>query len=151
MSSVKENEINADRCEKHLTCDLLIFSSCAAAADVLCSWRVWGEHSLRLAVWWSLRRRCHICKFLSLQVQATAASAILHLTSFITKHCQQPQATRNVCDSDLVLFSQAIKTVSSDSERFNDRVAEIKARPKVEWVPKPWPPKSEYSLPATKT
>uniref|UniRef100_A0A8D0D2T7 Uncharacterized protein n=1 Tax=Sander lucioperca TaxID=283035 RepID=A0A8D0D2T7_SANLU len=26
--------------------------------------------------------------------------------------------------------------------RFNDRIAEIKARPKTEWAPKPWPPKS---------
>ncbi|XP_042273995.1 protein MGARP isoform X6 [Thunnus albacares] len=36
----------------------------------------------------------------------------------------------------------AYNTVSSDHARFNERVAEIKARPKTEWVPKPWPPKS---------
>ncbi|XP_046907936.1 protein MGARP isoform X4 [Hypomesus transpacificus] len=36
----------------------------------------------------------------------------------------------------------AYSTVTSDHERFNDRVAEINARPKTEWTPKPWPPKS---------
>ncbi|XP_059201916.1 protein MGARP isoform X3 [Centropristis striata] len=38
--------------------------------------------------------------------------------------------------------SYAYSTVSSDSARFNERVAEINARPKTEWTPKPWPPKS---------
>ncbi|XP_036407657.1 protein MGARP-like isoform X4 [Megalops cyprinoides] len=37
----------------------------------------------------------------------------------------------------------AYKTVTSDHERFNDRVSEIRARPKTEWQPKPWPPKGE--------
>ncbi|XP_010749872.1 protein MGARP isoform X6 [Larimichthys crocea] len=37
----------------------------------------------------------------------------------------------------------AVKTVSSDAARFNDRVAEIKARPKSEWQPRPWPHKSQ--------
>ncbi|KAK7137817.1 hypothetical protein R3I94_013458 [Phoxinus phoxinus] len=34
------------------------------------------------------------------------------------------------------------RTVVSDKERFDDRINEIKARPKSEWKPKPWPPKS---------
>ncbi|XP_034398710.1 uncharacterized protein si:ch211-235e9.8 isoform X8 [Cyclopterus lumpus] len=38
--------------------------------------------------------------------------------------------------------SYTYSTVNTDSARFNDRVAEINARPKTEWVPKPWPPKS---------
>ncbi|XP_064200384.1 protein MGARP isoform X4 [Anguilla rostrata] len=33
------------------------------------------------------------------------------------------------------------KTVNSDQARFHDRLSEISARPKVEWEPKPWPPK----------
>ncbi|XP_041693043.1 protein MGARP isoform X2 [Coregonus clupeaformis] len=33
-------------------------------------------------------------------------------------------------------------TVTTDHARFNDRVADINARPKTEWAPKPWPPKS---------
>ncbi|XP_034546611.1 protein MGARP isoform X4 [Notolabrus celidotus] len=40
-------------------------------------------------------------------------------------------------------ISYVYSTVSSDSARFNERVAEIKARPKTEWVPKPWPPKRD--------
>ncbi|KAM7388895.1 hypothetical protein PAMP_022901 [Pampus punctatissimus] len=36
----------------------------------------------------------------------------------------------------------AYNTVTSDSIRYNDRIAELNARPKTEWVPKPWPPKS---------
>ncbi|XP_070818231.1 uncharacterized protein mgarpa isoform X4 [Chaetodon auriga] len=39
-------------------------------------------------------------------------------------------------------LAYAFSTVSSDSARFNDRISEINARPKTEWVPKPWPPKS---------
>ncbi|XP_056145033.1 apoptosis-inducing factor 1, mitochondrial isoform X3 [Lampris incognitus] len=38
--------------------------------------------------------------------------------------------------------SYAYSTVKTDHARFNDRVAEIYGRPKSEWVPKPWPPKS---------
>ncbi|KAK6298920.1 hypothetical protein J4Q44_G00304300 [Coregonus suidteri] len=34
-------------------------------------------------------------------------------------------------------------TVTTDHARFTDRVADINARPKTEWVPKPWPPKSK--------
>ncbi|XP_036933944.1 uncharacterized protein si:ch211-235e9.8 isoform X7 [Acanthopagrus latus] len=37
--------------------------------------------------------------------------------------------------------SYAVSTVTTDHARFNDRISEIKARPKTEWVPKPWPPK----------
>ncbi|XP_035600277.1 uncharacterized protein LOC118363482 isoform X8 [Oncorhynchus keta] len=33
-------------------------------------------------------------------------------------------------------------TVTTDHARFNDRVADINARPKTAWSPKPWPPKS---------
>ncbi|XP_038849750.1 protein MGARP-like isoform X6 [Salvelinus namaycush] len=33
-------------------------------------------------------------------------------------------------------------TVTTDHARFTDRIADINARPKTEWVPKPWPPKS---------
>uniref|UniRef100_A0A3Q1HQC3 Uncharacterized protein n=1 Tax=Acanthochromis polyacanthus TaxID=80966 RepID=A0A3Q1HQC3_9TELE len=51
--------------------------------------------------------------------------------------------------SDRLLPPQAYNTVISDHERFNDRIAELKARPKTEWVPKPWPPKSKYSTSAT--
>ncbi|KAL6118079.1 mgarp [Pungitius sinensis] len=35
----------------------------------------------------------------------------------------------------------AYSTLSTDGARFNDRISEINARPKTEWVPKPWPPK----------
>ncbi|KAG5263656.1 hypothetical protein AALO_G00267200 [Alosa alosa] len=34
------------------------------------------------------------------------------------------------------------QTVTSDHDRFNDRIADINERPKTEWKPKPWPPKS---------
>ncbi|XP_067313361.1 protein MGARP isoform X3 [Pseudorasbora parva] len=34
------------------------------------------------------------------------------------------------------------RTVTTDKERFADRVSEIVSRPKSEWKPKPWPPKS---------
>uniref|UniRef100_A0A3Q3VSU5 Uncharacterized protein n=1 Tax=Mola mola TaxID=94237 RepID=A0A3Q3VSU5_MOLML len=44
------------------------------------------------------------------------------------------------------LSPQAYNTVSTDSTRFSERIAEIKARPKTEWVPKPWPPKSKCSF-----
>ncbi|CAF96435.1 unnamed protein product [Tetraodon nigroviridis] len=40
-------------------------------------------------------------------------------------------------------ISYAYSTVISDGARFNERIAEIKARPKTEWTPKPWPPKSK--------
>ncbi|KAF7707006.1 protein MGARP [Silurus meridionalis] len=36
----------------------------------------------------------------------------------------------------------AYRTVSTDSARFTDRITEIRARPKDEWKPKPWPPQS---------
>ncbi|XP_028272874.1 protein MGARP isoform X6 [Parambassis ranga] len=39
-------------------------------------------------------------------------------------------------------LSYAVHTVSTDKDRFNERIAEINARPKSEWTPKPWPPKS---------
>ncbi|XP_019723006.1 protein MGARP isoform X4 [Hippocampus comes] len=39
--------------------------------------------------------------------------------------------------------SYAFNTVSTDSARFNERISEINARPKKEWTPKPWPPKSQ--------
>ena len=38
---------------------------------------------------------------------------------------------------------QVYTTLSTDQARFDDRVSEIQARPKTEWVPKPWPPKSK--------
>ncbi|XP_040029370.2 apoptosis-inducing factor 1, mitochondrial isoform X10 [Gasterosteus aculeatus] len=41
----------------------------------------------------------------------------------------------------------AYNTLSTDGARFNDRISEINARPKTEWVPKPWPPKSKSSSP----
>ncbi|XP_065130005.2 uncharacterized protein mgarpa isoform X2 [Paramisgurnus dabryanus] len=34
------------------------------------------------------------------------------------------------------------KTIGRDRDRVNERLSEIKARPKSEWKPKPWPPKS---------
>ncbi|CAL8267481.1 unnamed protein product [Boreogadus saida] len=34
-------------------------------------------------------------------------------------------------------------TLSTDGARYNDRVEQIQARPKTDWVPKPWPPKSQ--------
>uniref|UniRef100_A0A8D3AWC2 Protein MGARP N-terminal domain-containing protein n=1 Tax=Scophthalmus maximus TaxID=52904 RepID=A0A8D3AWC2_SCOMX len=45
-----------------------------------------------------------------------------------------------LCGGAFVTYS----TVSSDAARYNDRLTEINARPKTEWVPKPWPPKSKY-------
>ncbi|XP_032355812.1 apoptosis-inducing factor 1, mitochondrial isoform X5 [Etheostoma spectabile] len=48
-----------------------------------------------------------------------------------------------LCGGALVgAVAYAYSTVSTDSARFNDRIAEIKARPKTDWAPKPWPPKS---------
>ncbi|NP_001314974.1 uncharacterized protein LOC100002196 isoform 1 [Danio rerio] len=37
----------------------------------------------------------------------------------------------------------AYRTVTADQQRYIDRVSEISARPRSEWKPKPWPPKSE--------
>nr|XP_055033750.1 fibrous sheath CABYR-binding protein isoform X2 [Misgurnus anguillicaudatus] len=34
------------------------------------------------------------------------------------------------------------RTIGKDRDRVNERLTEIKARPKAEWKPKPWPPKS---------
>nr|XP_046261776.1 protein MGARP isoform X5 [Scatophagus argus] len=39
-------------------------------------------------------------------------------------------------------MSYTYNTMTTDSIRFSERVAEINARPKTEWVPKPWPPRS---------
>ncbi|KAM4586344.1 uncharacterized protein mgarpa isoform 3-T3 [Fundulus diaphanus] len=47
-----------------------------------------------------------------------------------------------LCGGALVgALSYAYVTVTSDHERFNERISEIRARPKTEWTPKPWPPK----------
>ncbi|XP_059371954.1 histone-lysine N-methyltransferase 2D-like isoform X3 [Carassius carassius] len=40
----------------------------------------------------------------------------------------------------------AYRTVATDHARFVDRVSEIDARPKSDWKPKPWPPKSKSHL-----
>uniref|UniRef100_A0A3Q3KQR7 Uncharacterized protein n=1 Tax=Mastacembelus armatus TaxID=205130 RepID=A0A3Q3KQR7_9TELE len=40
------------------------------------------------------------------------------------------------------LSAQTYSTLSTDGARFSDRITEINARPKKEWVPKPWPPTS---------
>ncbi|XP_028316165.1 protein MGARP, partial [Gouania willdenowi] len=49
-----------------------------------------------------------------------------------------------LCGGGLVgSVSYAYSIVSSDQTRYNQRLAEIRARPKTEWVPKPWPPKSQ--------
>ncbi|XP_051933574.1 protein MGARP-like isoform X4 [Hippocampus zosterae] len=49
-----------------------------------------------------------------------------------------------LCGGALVgAVSYAFNTVSTDNARFNDRISEINARPKKEWTPKPWPPKSQ--------
>uniref|UniRef100_A0A672YW71 Uncharacterized protein n=1 Tax=Sphaeramia orbicularis TaxID=375764 RepID=A0A672YW71_9TELE len=37
-----------------------------------------------------------------------------------------------------ILCGGAVSTVTSDQARFNERIAEINARPKSEWEPKPW-------------
>lgn len=50
----------------------------------------------------------------------------------------------------VVVFSlQAYKTVVSDNARYNERIAEINARPRTEWTPKPWPPKGKSAVLAT--
>ncbi|XP_057205626.1 protein MGARP-like [Triplophysa rosa] len=38
-------------------------------------------------------------------------------------------------------LAYAYRTVTTDRDRFIDRISEIEARPKTEWKPKPWPPK----------
>lgn len=48
--------------------------------------------------------------------------------------------------TDVFLCPQAYITVSTDSARYNERLGQIRARPQTEWVPKPWPPKSKYTL-----
>ncbi|XP_008288102.1 apoptosis-inducing factor 1, mitochondrial isoform X2 [Stegastes partitus] len=49
-----------------------------------------------------------------------------------------------LCGGALVgSVTYAYNTVVSDHTRYNERIAEIKARPTTEWVPKPWPPKSK--------
>ncbi|XP_061643218.1 calphotin isoform X1 [Phyllopteryx taeniolatus] len=54
-----------------------------------------------------------------------------------------------LCGGVLVgAVSYAFNTVSTDSARFNDRISEIKTRPKKEWTPKPWPPKRGEAGPA---
>ncbi|XP_072519593.1 uncharacterized protein mgarpa isoform X3 [Salminus brasiliensis] len=40
-------------------------------------------------------------------------------------------------------LTYAYSTVTSDSARFTDRIANIEARPKDDWKPKQWPPKSQ--------
>nr|XP_020466929.1 protein MGARP [Monopterus albus] len=39
-------------------------------------------------------------------------------------------------------ISYAYSTMSTDRIRYNERIAQINAQSKAEWVPKPWPPKS---------
>ncbi|XP_054594869.2 fibrous sheath CABYR-binding protein isoform X2 [Nothobranchius furzeri] len=47
-----------------------------------------------------------------------------------------------LCGGALVgALSYAYVTVTSDRDRYNERLAEIQARPKTQWVPKSWPPK----------
>ncbi|XP_075872721.1 uncharacterized protein mgarpa isoform X49 [Nelusetta ayraudi] len=49
-----------------------------------------------------------------------------------------------LCGGALVAsVSYAVSTVYGDNSRFNERIAQLKARPRTEWVPKPWPPKSK--------
>ncbi|XP_016518483.1 uncharacterized protein KIAA0754 isoform X5 [Poecilia formosa] len=49
-----------------------------------------------------------------------------------------------LCGGALVgALSYGYKTVTSDHDRFNDRISELRARPKTEWTPKPWPPKGK--------
>uniref|UniRef100_A0A1A7XQ10 Uncharacterized protein n=1 Tax=Iconisemion striatum TaxID=60296 RepID=A0A1A7XQ10_9TELE len=49
-----------------------------------------------------------------------------------------------LCGGALVgALSYAYVTVTSDQARFNERVAEIQARPKTQWVAKSWPPKAK--------
>lgn len=49
-----------------------------------------------------------------------------------------------LCGGALVgAMSYAYSTLSTDQIRFNERMVEINSRPKMEWVPKPWPPKSK--------
>uniref|UniRef100_A0A671KWH4 Uncharacterized protein n=1 Tax=Sinocyclocheilus anshuiensis TaxID=1608454 RepID=A0A671KWH4_9TELE len=43
-------------------------------------------------------------------------------------------------------LAYAYRTVSTDHARFVDRVSEIDARPKSDWKPKAWPPKSKSHL-----
>uniref|UniRef100_A0A8C6MAN8 Uncharacterized protein n=1 Tax=Nothobranchius furzeri TaxID=105023 RepID=A0A8C6MAN8_NOTFU len=50
---------------------------------------------------------------------------------------------------DVFHRSQAYVTVTSDRDRYNERLAEIQARPKTQWVPKSWPPKGHESVPCS--
>uniref|UniRef100_A0A3B5M4D5 Uncharacterized protein n=1 Tax=Xiphophorus couchianus TaxID=32473 RepID=A0A3B5M4D5_9TELE len=45
-----------------------------------------------------------------------------------------------VCVGDVL---SGYKTVTSDRDRYNDRISQLRARPKAEWTPKPWPPKGK--------
>ncbi|KAI1883738.1 hypothetical protein AGOR_G00234640 [Albula goreensis] len=38
-------------------------------------------------------------------------------------------------------LTYAVGTVKSNQERYSERIEQLKARPKKEWEPKPWPPK----------
>ncbi|KAF7227919.1 putative LOC107389814-like protein [Nothobranchius furzeri] len=54
-----------------------------------------------------------------------------------------------LCGGALVgALSYAYVTVTSDRDRYNERLAEIQARPKTQWVPKSWPPKVSLLFPA---
>ncbi|XP_014327977.1 protein MGARP isoform X2 [Xiphophorus maculatus] len=49
-----------------------------------------------------------------------------------------------LCGGVLVgTLSYGYKTVTSDRDRYNDRISQLRARPKAEWTPKPWPPKGK--------
>lgn len=58
------------------------------------------------------------------------------------------QESLSVMRQTFCVSFQAYSTVTSDGARFNERIAEIQARPKTEWTPKPWPPKSKSTVSA---
>ncbi|MEQ2196192.1 hypothetical protein XENOCAPTIV_026009, partial [Xenoophorus captivus] len=43
-------------------------------------------------------------------------------------------------------LSYGYMTVTSDQARFSERIDQIRARPKADWTPKPWPPKGKSCL-----
>lgn len=70
------------------------------------------------------------------------AGALTYVSFFMVSGLWEWKAA--LLDYVMCFDSQAYRTVTTDSARFTDRITEIEERPKSEWKPKPWPPKSKF-------
>ncbi|XP_036424639.1 protein MGARP isoform X3 [Colossoma macropomum] len=89
-------------------------------------------------------RRCAVRQALTLRSSLNGAVAPRRLMSSVPGGTGENIVYVVLCGGAFAgAMAYAYKTVASDSTRFSDRVTEIQARPKDDWKPKPWPPKSE--------